>query len=90
MTEDEGIATLVALMESVNVSLEAQKTEIQAMKTANARLTLELWFVKGRMSTMETLVSYLSMNDPGVKDRMLAMAAANKAAEEAENAPNKG
>lgn len=59
----------VALMESINRSLTTLGVE-------NRALQVEVRALQNRVSTLETFVSYLLDKDPGVMERMKAMAAA--------------
>jgi hypothetical protein len=84
--EDKALQALTDLMDSVNSSLANQTAVIAQMKAANQRMAFELRKMQGRMSSMETFVSYLLMENPNIADRMNAMAAAAEAAEKAEAA----
>lgn len=69
ISEDEQAA--IALMESINLSLDTMRNSMQHLHIENRKLN-------GRVSQLETFVAYLLSQDPGTAERMKAMSEAAK------------
>lgn len=73
--QDEAADAADVLLHSIKISFDERDQRLNAQD-------IEIRMLKSRLATMETFVSYLLEQDPGMKDRMKAMA---EAAQKAEN-----
>lgn len=76
--QNEAEDAAASLLHSIKISLEERDTKI-------AGLAVEVRMLKNRLSTMETFVSYLLEKDPGMQERVKAMAAAATPAKAPDN-----